>query len=219
MHAYLRRAALVGATLTLFAPAAGDAQQLGGLVVRASSPNVELPDPDGIGVFAELDASGFGFRLTYLRYSDSTRKQGTVCQVYSPRIGCVLEGVDMSTRLGGLRFDVQKLLGLGDLAEVGVGGGMSFNSLTASATGDSGRDADLHLPKTGQIGRQATATLSVTPVPGVPFKLVGSYAFHWVHFKGCVAADDPTSGYAPFCGTDRFREIQVGASFTLPRQY
>jgi len=136
--------------------------------------------------------------------------------VYSPRIGCVTEGVDTSARMGGLRLDVLKTLDLGGVAQLGAGGGVSFNSLTTTTTGDSGRAADLHLPNTGQIGRQATLALTLAPVPGIPLRLVGSYALHWVSFKGCVDPSDPTSGYAPFCGTDRFREIQVGASFLIP---
>lgn len=202
----------------LLTPWAATAQDLGGVSVWATSPNAELPHPQGVGVFAEIDAAGFGFRLSYLRYSDSTRKQGVVCQVYSPRIGCVIEGVDTSARMGGLRFDLLKTVALGDRVRFGAGGGVSFNSLTSKTTGESGRAADLHLPNTGQIGRQATVTVSMAPVPAIPLRIVGTYSLHWVHFKGCVDPTDPTSGYAPFCGTDRFREIHVGASFTVPRQ-
>ena len=106
-----------------------------------------------------------------------------MCEVYSPRIGCVTEGVDTSARLGGLRVDVLKTLALGDRVRFGAGAGFSFNSLTSKTTGDSGRAADLHLPNTGQIGRQATFTVSVAPVPAIPLRIVGTYSLHWVHFK------------------------------------
>lgn len=217
MHAYLRGVALAGAICLFGAPTGAAAQTLGATAVWASSPNAELPHPQGLGLYAQVDAAGFGFRLSYLRYSDSTRKLGTVCRVYSPRIDCGLEDVDTSARLGGLRADILKTFGLGEMVELGLGGGLSFNSLTATSAGDSGRPADLLMPNTGQIGRQATLSLSVTPVPGVPFELVGSYALHWVRFRGCASLEDRTSGYAPFCGTNRFREIQVGGAFTVPR--
>lgn len=218
MHRYLPGVALA-ASISLFAmPAGAAAQQLGALAVWATSPNAELPHPQGVGAFAQVDAAGLGFRLSYLRYSDATQKQGVVCQVYSPRIGCGVEGVDTSARLGGLRVDVLKNLDLGDMVQLGAGGGVSFNSVNSAATGESGRRADLLVPNAGQIGRQATLVLSVAPFRGVPVRLVGSYALHWVRFKGCASAEDATSGYAPFCGTERFREIQVGASFLIPRQ-
>lgn len=218
MHRYPLGVALA-ASLSLFSTPLGiSAQQVGGLAVWATSPNAELPHPQGVGAFAQFDAAGFGFRLSYLRYSDSTQKQGVVCQVYSPRIGCGIEGVDTSARLGGLRVDVFKTLDLGEMVQLGAGGGVSFNSVNSTATGDSGRRADLLVPNTGQLGRQATLVLSVAPVAGVPVRLVGSYALHWVRFRGCASLEDRTSGYDPFCGTDRFREIQVGASFLIPRQ-
>lgn len=217
MNRYMRGVALAGAIIALGVPAVAAAQTLGATAVWASSPNAELPHPQGLGVFAQVDAAGFGFRLSYVRYSDSTRKQGTVCQVYSPRIECGPEDVETLARLGGLRAVVLKTVSLGGLVEFGAGGGLSFNSLTATSVGDSGRRADLLMPNTGQIGGHATATLSVTPVPGVPLRLVGSYALHWVKFRGCASLEDRTSGYAPFCGTDRFREVQVGGSFTIPR--
>ena len=218
MRAYRRCAALLGMSVLCLMPARATAQELGGGAVWASSANPELPHPRGMGLFGRLDAAGLGFRVSFLRYSDSTRKEGVVCRVYSPRIDCGTEIVDTSVRLSGLRLEVLKAMALGDVVEFGAGGGVSFNALTATSTGESGRRADLHAPNTGQLGYQAGLTLSVAPVPGVPLKLVGSYALHWIHFRGCVDPEDPTSGYAPLCGTDRFDEILVGASFLLPRR-
>lgn len=218
MSAYLRCAALLVVIGLFLIPAGATAQDLGGVAVWASSPNAELPHPRGMGLFAHFEGAGLGFRISLVRYSDSTFKEGVVCRVYSPRIGCGIEGVDTSVRLGGLRMIVLKSLALGGVARLGAGGGVSFNALTSTSTGDSGRPADLHIPNTGQIGYEGALTLSVVPVPGVPLKLVGSYALHWVHFRGCVDPEDPTSGYAPFCGMDRFRELELGASFLVPRR-
>lgn len=218
MHPYVRGVALAGAACLLGLPTVASAQNLGVIAVRASSANVELPHPQGLGVFAQVDAGGFGFRLSVMRYSDSTRKQGVVCQVYSPRIACGTEGVETSARMSGFRADVLKTLSLGEIVEFGAGGGVSFNSVSATSTGESGRVADLLVPTAGQIGRQATFTVSVAPVPGIPLRLVGGYALHWVKLRGCASIEDKTSGYDPFCGTERFREVQVGASFIVPRR-
>lgn len=194
------------------------AQELGIVAVRSSSSNVELPDASGFGAFGRLAFGPWRVGLSYLRYSDDTRKTGVVCEVYSPRIGCRSEGVSSSARMGGLRATVGHALDLGGVVEVGVGGGVSFNALQATSLGESGHRADLHMPNTGQIGYLASASLSVAPVAAIPVKLVAALNGHWVDFKGCTHPTDPTSGYAPFCGWDRFTEIQAGLSVTLPRQ-
>ncbi|MDP2958291.1 MAG: hypothetical protein Q8N53_17820 [Longimicrobiales bacterium] len=194
------------------------AQDVGVLAVRATSGNAELPHPEGYGAFAQLHLSSWGVRLTWLRYSDETDKRGVVCEVYSPRIGCRAEEVATSARMSGLRLTVLRTLSLGGALEVGAGGGVSFNSLGATSLGDSGKRADLHMPNTGQIGYLGSGSIAVAPVPRLPVRLVGGVSRHWVRFKGCVDATDPTSGYAPFCGWERFTEVQVGVSVTLPRQ-
>jgi len=213
---------LSGLSAFLLALAAGagplGAQELGVVAFGASSENVELPDPYGFGAFAQFRGSGWLFRLSYARYSDDTQKSGTVCRVYSPRIGCRTEGVATSARMGGLRLTAQRAVRLGELLEVGAGGGLSFNSLTVDARGESGFRADLHMPNTGQIGYLGSVSLSLSPVPSVPVKLVAGIGGHWVKFRGCVSAEDRTSGYAPFCGWDRFTEVQAGLSVTVPRQ-
>lgn len=193
------------------------AQDLGIYAVGAASENVEFPDPLGFGASAQVRSAAWLFRISYQRYSDETRKAGTVCQVYSPRIGCRTEGVATSARMGGLRVVAERAVRLGERLEVGVGGGLSFNSLQVDARGESGFRADLHAPHTGQIGYLGSGSLAVLPVPSVPVRLVAGVTGHWVKFRGCVSAEDQTSGYAPFCGWDRFTELQAGLAVTVPR--
>lgn len=214
LHRFL--ASFVLALVSAVAPCS--AQDVGVLAVRATSGNAEIPHPEGYGAFAEFDLSSWRARLTWLRYSDETDKRGVVCEVYSPRIGCRAEGVATSARMGGLRLTVLRTLSLGGVLELGAGGGVSFNSLEATSVGDSGKGADLHMPNTGQIGYLGSGSASVAPVPHLQVRLVGGVSRHWVRFKGCVDATDPTSGYAPFCGWERFTEVQVGVSVTLPRR-
>lgn len=209
-------APLALALVVAVAPCA--AQDVGVLAVRATSRNAELPHPKGFGAFAQFELASWRARLTWLRYSDETAKRGVVCEVYSPRIGCRAEGVATSARMGGLRLTVLRTLSLGDVLEFGAGGGVSFNSLGASSLGDSGKRADLHMPNTGQIGYLGSGSIAVAPLPRLPVKLVAGVSEHWVRFKGCVDATDPTSGYAPFCGWERFMEVLVGVSVALPRQ-
>lgn len=194
------------------------AQELGLVAVGATSDNAEFPDPGGFGIFAQFREADWLFRLSYLRYADETVKSGTVCRVYSPRIGCRTEEVATSARMGGIRVTVQRALRLGEIFELGVGGGLSFNQLDADARGVAGVRADLHTPNAGQIGYLGSASLAIAPVPSVPVKLVAGVSRHWVDFRGCVSAEDRTSGYAPFCGRDGFTEVLVGFSVTVPRR-
>lgn len=207
--------AVLLADLLAASPLAG--QTLGAEKVWAGSPNPELPDPRGWGVLAEMEVPGdWLLGLSYARYEDATYKTGVVCQVYSPRIGCGTEGVTSSARMGGLRATAQRTVHLGDVLRLGAGGGLSFSSVNMSSIGDSGRRADLHMPRTGQIGYLVTGSVRVTPLPAVPLHLVGVWSSHWVDYRGCSDPEDPNSGYAPFCGADRFDEIHVGVSVTLP---
>jgi hypothetical protein len=200
------------------APSAAAGQELGGFVVRASSPNPELPSPTGFGLYGEIEIpAGWIFHLAYSRVTDDVHKTGTVCQVYSPRIACDPEQVETSSQLGGLRLTVLRSLHLGDIARLGVGGGPSFNAVKADAVGETGRPADLMLPRSGQVGFHAALSASLRPLPSAPIRLTAAFSSHWIRFGGCAAVDDPTSGYDPFCGTDRFDELQLGAAYVLPR--
>jgi hypothetical protein len=216
----MRHLSRLAAVLVALAAGAGSAgaQDLGLVAVGASSANVELPDPQGFGAFAQFRSDPWLVRLTYLRYSADTQKSGTVCRVYSPRIGCRTEGVATSARMGGLRLTAERAVRFGERLELGAGGGLSFNSLTADARGESGFRADLHMPNTGQIGYLGSASLGVAPMTSIPVKVVAGLTGHWVKFHGCVSAADQPSGYAPFCGWDRFTELQVGISLTVPRK-
>lgn len=205
------------AFLFVLVPGHARGQEVGVVAVRASSGNPELPSSGGLGAFVEISSGGWQTRVSYLRYGDETEKDGTVCQVYSPRIRCRTEGVATSARISGLRLTVMRSLYRGSRARLAAGAGMSFNSLSATSMGESGRRADLYMPNTGQIGYVGAGSVGVSPIPGVPLRLVGVASGHWVRFNGCADPQDPTSGYAPFCGWGRFLEVQVGASVVIPR--
>lgn len=207
----------MASVLAVASPGRISAQELGLVAVRATSDNVELPDPHGFGAFAEFDFAPWGLRVTYVRYGDDTQKDGVVCQVYSPRIGCHTEWVATSAHLSGLRLMAVRAVRIGDRFEVSGSGGLSFNQLGVTSTGVSGWRADLHMPNAGQIGYVGTASVAFTPVRDLPVRLVGGASGHWVRFRGCVSTEDKTSGYAPFCGWNRFTEIQLGVSAMIPR--
>jgi len=206
---------LAAAVLLFLAAAPLGAQELSLLFVRASSPNPELPAPTGFELAGRVGSRGWVIGLGFARYSQATTKTGVVCRVYSPRIDCDSEQVETNTALGGLRIEAMRSVPVGGVARLGVGGGASFNSVRASSDGVSGRRADLQLPNDGQLGYLGRLSVDVSPVPSLPLRVEASYAVHWVRFRGCADPTDPTSGYAPFCGNDRFQELAVGLSWDL----
>lgn len=208
---------IVLALATLAPSRHAGAQEVGAWVVRATSDNPELPSPSGFGAQAEWDAGPVRVTLSWVRYADDTDKPGVVCTVYSPRIGCHVEGVSTSARMSGLRFTLLPALPLGDALEVRAGGGISFSQVRASSLGVSGYRGDMHLPNSGQIGYLAAASLALAPLRSVPARVVAGLAGHWVDFHGCVDPTDVTSGYAPFCGWSRFTELHLGLTLRIPR--
>lgn len=195
------------------------AQEVAAHAVHASSPNPELPAPEGFGISGEISNGDWLFRLGYVRYAEDTVKPGVVCRVYSPRVDCITEEVATTAKMGGLRMGVLRAVRFGEILRVGAGGGLSFNSVSASARGSSGRPADLDTPNAGQIGYLGMVSVDLTPVSSIPLRLVGTATTHWVDFEGCADPTDATSGYAPFCGVDRFGELTVGLSYALPSAF
>lgn len=215
---FSRRGAAVLIALGLAAhPAPG--QELAARAVHASSPNPELPGPDGFGLSGQVASGDWLFRIDFTRYAQETVKAGTVCRVYSPRVDCGTEEVSTSASMSGLRLGVLRTVGVGSAVRVGVGGGLSLSALSTSAWGVSGRRADLSAPRTAQPGYLGMLSVDVAPLRGVPLRVVATATAHWVRFEGCADPTEETSGYAPFCGTDRFRELAVGLSWELPGMF
>ncbi|MCG6987696.1 MAG: hypothetical protein LJF06_05905 [Gemmatimonadetes bacterium] len=203
---------LLALALTMAASPAR-AQEVAAFGVLTSSTNVEFPSPRGWGV-SVLKAlhSDWLLRLSYARTYDSVVKPGTVCVVYSPRIGCHTEIVSTKDSFSGLRFGAMRAVHLKSYARVGLGVGISFNSIRDFGRGEtSGQVADLELPLGGEIGYLAMLHIRISPVPHFPLVLTAGLQQHWVHFDGC--SDPPI--YAPFCGVDAFTETEVGIAYVI----
>lgn len=190
-------------------------QELGGFWTSASSDHPELPGPSGFGFVSIWEfAERFMARVSYHRLSEDTRKEGTVCDQYSQRINCRAEITETSTTLSGLRTTLMVAPDLGEQLRLGLGGGLSFNSLAAEAVGaESGLDADLLAPNAGIIGFTALFTAAVTPVTKVPVSFTGSFGLHWVNFSTCSGEDLPP--YEPYCGMEAFNEIELGLTYSF----
>jgi hypothetical protein len=189
-------------------------QELGGVFTVSNSHHPELPSPVGFGAFARWSFAGsWLFRLSYHRAWEKTRKMGTVCDQYSQRINCRQEPVETHITFTGLRGVFSRTARVGRWGELGLGAGVSFNHVHPEAMSLAGLPADLLIPNAGQIGYLASASVAVSPTPRVPILLVGGYTGHWVSFKGCSGEDPPQ--YDPFCGWGRFKEVELGLSYTF----
>ncbi|MFH1765880.1 MAG: hypothetical protein ABIF09_16960 [Gemmatimonadota bacterium] len=190
-------------------------QELGVFAISAQSNHSELPDPRGFGASASWEFAGWLMaRLSYQRVSNDTRKVGVVCDQYSQRINCRPEMTETSAALSGLRGALTGALPLGERVRLGVGGGMSFNHLTARSVGvESGLDADLLAPNAGIIGLSALITAALSPFATIPVRLTGGFGVHWVNFNTCSGNDPPQ--YDPFCGMEPIKEIELGLSYAF----
>jgi hypothetical protein len=194
--------------LLLGTPSGLISQEVGALVIRSHADHPELSEPAGYGAFASVPMGRWlQVRVAYDKVSQDFRGEAEVCAHYGPNLGCWMELATGSTSLGNLDVALVPTFSLGRVFRAGVGGGISFSTVTASRTGESGRTANLEAPKTGQLGYLTLLTLGVTPVPGLPFTLAGGVASHWVNFKACVSYEEV---YAPFCGRTLFQEVYAG---------
>lgn len=205
-------AAIAAVVLVAASPAAS--QEFGVTAVRASSGNAELPAPAGFAVSARFALAPWVAEVALVRTGDDTRKAGQVCQ--APGVGCRTEEVAASTHMNGLRLALVRPLVDVAALRLTAGLGASVGEIRATALGSSGRRASLHVPHTAQVGLLASTALSWRPAPGLPVALVGGVAGHWVRMNGCVDPGDPTRGYAPFCGWQRFLEAQAGLAVAVP---
>lgn len=189
------------------------AQTLGAQLVRASSPNAELPDPRGFALTGLFPTRGWLFRIDFVHFTDATQKPGLVC--LAPGYGCSPEEVASRVRMAGLHLDLARSIALGWPLSITAGGGVSFSSVRVSAEGVSGRRAFVYSPNDGSLGFLGLLSMEVTPVPDFPLRLLATWEAHWVAFRGCTNPNESTAGYAPFCGTQRFQEAMIGLSWDL----
>lgn len=189
-------------------------QELGVFYTAMNSNHVELPSLSGMGAFSRWQvAPGWLVRLSYRRAFEHTEKTGVVCDNYPHRINCRPEPTETDVTLSGVRGEVSKAIRLGRFAELGLGGGVSFNHVKPEAVDLHGGPADLLVTNTGQIGYLASLSATDAPSRRVPILLVGGFSGHRMRFNGCSGEDPPQ--YDPFCGWTTLREIELGLSYVF----
>jgi hypothetical protein len=189
-------------------------QELGVFYTAIRSDHPELPSPVGFGAFARWQiAQGWLFRVSYHRTYEHTEKPGVVCDQYSQRINCRTEPTETDVTFSGVRASLSRALRIGRWAELGLGGGISFNHLKPEAFDLTGWEADMLVPNTGQLGYLASASAALAPFGRIPVLVVGGYTSHWLDFNGCSGEDPPQ--YDPFCGWATLHEMELGLSYAF----
>jgi hypothetical protein len=91
---------------------------------------------------------------------------------------------------------------------------LSFNHVDTESIGTvSNLEADLLAPNAGIIGFSGLVVGAIRPLPSIPLKLTGGIGMHWVNFDTCSGNDPPQ--YDPYCGRERFTEIELGVAIAL----
>jgi hypothetical protein len=182
--------------------------------VVATSNNPEFPSPVGFGVRSTRNLGhSWHFRLAYHRMTDESQKVGTICASYAPHIACSQDMTYSEMTLTGLRGGLLRTMVVGNHIRLGLGGGLSFNALSADNRGLGGERADLLAPKTSQVGYLALFSAEAIPFPGLPLRLTGGLVNHWVHFHTCSGSNPPQND--PFCTMATFQEAELGVSLAF----
>ena len=213
-----RSSRLAMVVVLVLVPSSGgtlQAQTLSFFKGNASVEHPELGEPSEFGIALTVDvASRVFLRAAYTSFASSSDRIGEICTWYEPPRGCGPEAIHGESSLGGISLSALPYVQIFDGVRLGVGGGISLNHLDSRIDGESGRIAWAFIPRGGQVGGVALASLRLGPLDGIPFTVAVNATRHWVNLDGCVA--EPTR-YDPFCGTQRFQtlELEVGYALTF----
>ena len=209
--------ALTLAALLALAPNSSrtlQAQTLSILTGTATAEHPELGDPSVFGIGVSFDiASRVLIRTAYTKFASTSDRTGKICTWYEPMNTCDIEAIHGDSDLAGISVSALPYLQIIEGFFLGVGGGLSLNRIHSSIEGESGRVAWALIPKTGQVGGLALASLRLGPLDRIPLSLSVNAVSHWVSLEGCVTKL-PT--YDPFCGTQRFQSFEVELGYELP---
>lgn len=204
---------VVLAAFTAARPAA--AQEVSGHLVAMQSGVAELDGMRGLSASFTVHLPlviPTAVRVDALRVNEATNDTVVVCSIYNPNTGCNRAAVSTTLNLKSFRVSVMPELRPGGRVRLAAGPGLSVNNLNGDSRDRLGREGPLFIPRTAQLGRLLTAEVDVQPLARLPFTLYASGTSHWIPFNGCAPAY-----HDPFCGTQQFTEIRVGAGFRFPQ--
>lgn len=201
--------------ITVCCAAGVQAQEVSVFSVHSSSSQPVLSESAGFGLSAAIEASRW-LRVegSFTTVSRDSRRAARVCGSYIPPGNCGEEQLSEEYGLRSYRLAYTPQIYSGGVVDVVLKGGLSMSQIVSDSRTESLRKTNLQHTRTGQDGRFVGAQVSVRPIRRLPFAVQVGGVSHWVSFDGCQEHDFQ---YAPFCGIDRFDQLQVGAAFLLRR--
>lgn len=143
-----------------------------------------------------------------------SERSALVCASYIPRGNCQTELLTEHYRVRSFRLAYAPMVVSRGTFGLALKAGVSISQIVSDSQPESARMSNLQHPRTGQDGRFLGAQLSIVPLGRVPVSINIGAVSQWVDFTGCQEYDFQ---FAPFCGVDRFDELQIGAAVLLGR--
>ena len=191
------------------------AQELRIFGVQAGSSQPMLTDAGGFGVSGVIAPSPW-LRIegAFTTVGQGSERNALVCASYIPRGNCQTELLTEHYRVRSFRLAYAPMIVSREMFGVALKAGLSISQIVSESRPESARKTNLQHPRTGQDGGFLGAQISLVPLGRVPVSINVGANSQWVRFTGCQEYDFQ---FAPFCGIDRFDEIQVGAAVLLGR--
>lgn len=209
MHSRCLLAAALTAAVFSHVPDAA-AQQVRVYAVGATSDQPAFEEAGGVGASFVADLSErIGAELGLSEISHARTRPGETCNSFEPEINCLPDTVEDDLTLWTLRAAAGPVLDALDVLRVQALAGFSMNVVRGESEPESSRESDLQVPRTGHVGGLLGARIELQPLERVPLALNAAASSHWISFDGCLS--NPIY-YTPFCGVDRFTELQAGLS-------
>lgn len=206
--------ALVAVAISLFASSA-HAQELRIYGVQAGSSQQTLSDAGGFGISGVIAPSPW-LRVEggFITVGRGSERSAIVCASYIPRGNCRTELLTEHYTVRSFRLAYAPMVLSREMFGLALKAGLSISQIVSDSRPETERMSNLQHPRTGQDGRFLGAQLSFVPVRRLPVSVNVGAISQWVDFTGCQEYDFQ---FAPFCGVDRFDELQVGAAVLLGR--
>lgn len=206
--------AVAALAIWLTAPSA-QAQELRLFGVHGGSSQPTLADAAGFGVSGVIAPSPW-VRMEggFTTVGQGSQRSALVCASYIPRGNCQTEVLTEHYRVRSFRLAYAPMVFSRETFGIALKAGLSISQIVSDSQPESARKSNLQHPRTGQDGRFLGAQVSFVPLGRVPVSINVGAVRQWVDFTGCQEYDFQ---FAPFCGVDRFDELQVGAAVLLGR--
>jgi hypothetical protein len=191
------------------------AQEVSVFSVLSTSSQPALAESAGFGISGVVARSRWvRVEGSFTTVSRDSRRAALVCASYIPVANCEDEQLTEEYGLRSYRLAYAPLVYGGRAVGLALKAGLSISQVVTDSRTESPRMSNLQHTRTGQEGRFLGAQLGIRPLRRLPLSIELAGVSQWVSFDGC---QEHALQYAPFCGVDRFDQLQIGVSYQLGR--